>query len=558
MTTSIDPTTTSAWSALSAHHKALTPNLREWFAADPARAEKFSFTADELHVDLSKNLITSETVELLLKLAEEVKLEQAREAMFSGEHINVTEDRAVLHTALRRPEGYSPALTVDGQDVDADVHAVLKKIYAFAERVRNGEWTGITGKRIETVVNIGIGGSDLGPVMVYEALKPYADAGITARFISNIDPTDVAEKVSDLDPETTLFIVASKTFGTLETLTNARVAREWLISSLREAGALEGKDASEAVAKHFVAVSTALDKVAAFGIDPENAFGFWDWVGGRYSVDSAIGTSLAIVFGPKVFAEFLAGFHAMDEHFRTAPLAQNVPVLMGLLNIWNVNFLGAETHAVLPYDQYLHRFPAYLQQLTMESNGKSVRADGSFVNYATGEVFWGEPGTNGQHAFYQLIHQGTRLIPADFLAFANPVHPTKDGEQDVHELFLANFFAQSQALAFGKTEEEVRAEGTAEHVVNARIFSGNRPSTSIMAPRLTPRVLGSLIALYEHITFVQGVVWGIDSFDQWGVELGKKLALDLVPAIEGDREVLARQDSSTASLIDYYLKNRTK
>ena len=558
MTTSIDPTTTSAWSALSAHHKALTPNLREWFAADPARAEKFSFTADELHVDLSKNLITSETVELLLKLAEEVKLEQAREAMFSGEHINVTEDRAVLHTALRRPEGYTPALTVDGQDVDADVHAVLKKIYAFAERVRNGEWTGITGKRIETVVNIGIGGSDLGPVMVYEALKSYADAGITARFISNIDPTDVAEKVSDLDPETTLFIVASKTFGTLETLTNARVAREWLISSLREAGALEGKEASEAVAKHFVAVSTALDKVAAFGIDPENAFGFWDWVGGRYSVDSAIGTSLAIVLGPKVFAEFLAGFHAMDEHFRTAPFEKNVPVLMGLLNIWNVNFLGAETHAVLPYDQYLHRFPAYLQQLTMESNGKSVRADGSFVNYATGEVFWGEPGTNGQHAFYQLIHQGTRLIPADFLAFANPVHPTKDGEQDVHELFLANFFAQSQALAFGKTEEEVRAEGTAEHVVNARIFSGNRPSTSIMAPRLTPRVLGSLIALYEHITFVQGVVWGIDSFDQWGVELGKKLALDLVPAIEGDREVLARQDSSTASLIDYYLKNRTK
>ena len=558
MTTSIDPTTTSAWSALSAHHKALTPNLREWFAADPARAEKFSFTADELHVDLSKNLITSETVELLLKLAEEVKLEQAREAMFSGEHINVTEDRAVLHTALRRPEGYTPALTVDGQDVDADVHAVLKKIYAFADRVRNGEWTGVTGKRIETVVNIGIGGSDLGPVMVYEALKPYADAGITARFISNIDPTDVAEKVSGLDPETTLFIVASKTFGTLETLTNARVAREWLLSALAEAGALEGKEASEAVAKHFVAVSTALDKVAAFGIDPENAFGFWDWVGGRYSVDSAIGTSLAIVFGPKVFAEFLAGFHAMDEHFRTAPLAQNVPVLMGLLNIWNVNFLGAETHAVLPYDQYLHRFPAYLQQLTMESNGKSVRADGSFVTYDTGEVFWGEPGTNGQHAFYQLIHQGTRLIPADFLAFANPVHPTKDGEQDVHELFLANFFAQSQALAFGKTEEEVRAEGTAEHVVNARIFSGNRPSTSIMAPRLTPRVLGSLIALYEHITFVQGVVWGIDSFDQWGVELGKKLALDLVPAIEGDREVLERQDSSTASLIDYYLKNRTK
>ena len=551
-----NPTTTSAWSALTQHKASLTPNLRAWFEQDPSRAQKFSFDAADLHVDLSKNLITEETVQLLLKLAEEVNLAERRDAMFTGEHINVTEDRAVLHTALRRPKGYSPALVVDGQDVDSDVHAVLNKIYAFADRVRSGEWTGVSGKRIETVVNIGIGGSDLGPVMVYEALKPYADAGISARFISNIDPTDVAEKVSDLDPETTLFIVASKTFGTLETLTNARVARDWLLTALGEANALQGKTAEEAVAKHFIAVSTALDKVAAFGIDPENAFGFWDWVGGRYSVDSAIGTSLAIVFGSKVFEEFLAGFHAMDEHFRTAPFEKNVPVLMGLLNVWYVNFLGAETHAVLPYDQYLHRFPAYLQQLTMESNGKSVRADGSFVDYSTGEVFWGEPGTNGQHAFYQLIHQGTRLIPADFLAFANPAHPTKDGEQDVHELFLANFFAQTQALAFGKTEDEVRAEGTVEHVVNARIFSGNRPSTSIMASRLTPRVLGELIALYEHITFVQGIVWGIDSFDQWGVELGKKLALDLVPAIKGDREVLARQDSSTASLIDYYLKHR--
>ena len=551
-----NPTTTSAWSALTQHKASLTPNLRAWFEQDPSRAQKFSFDAADLHVDLSKNLITEETVQLLLKLAEEVNLAERRDAMFTGEHINVTEDRAVLHTALRRPKGYSPALVVDGQDVDSDVHAVLNKIYAFADRVRSGEWTGVSGKRIETVVNIGIGGSDLGPVMVYEALKPYADAGISARFISNIDPTDVAEKVSDLDPETTLFIVASKTFGTLETLTNARVARDWLLTALGEANALQGKTAEEAVAKHFIAVSTALDKVAAFGIDPENAFGFWDWVGGRYSVDSAIGTSLAIVFGPKVFEEFLAGFHAMDEHFRTTPFEKNVPVLMGLLNVWYVNFLGAETHAVLPYDQYLHRFPAYLQQLTMESNGKSVRADGSFVDYSTGEVFWGEPGTNGQHAFYQLIHQGTRLIPADFLAFANPAHPTKDGEQDVHELFLANFFAQTQALAFGKTEDEVRAEGTAEHVGNARIFSGNRPSTSIMASRLTPRVLGELIALYEHITFVQGIVWGIDSFDQWGVELGKKLALDLVPAIKGDREVLARQDSSTASLIDYYLKHR--
>lgn len=442
-----NPTTTSAWSALTQHKASLTPNLRAWFEQDPSRAQKFSFDAADLHVDLSKNLITEETVQLLLKLAEEVNLAERRDAMFTGEHINVTEDRAVLHTALRRPKGYSPALVVDGQDVDSDVHAVLNKIYAFADRVRSGEWTGVSGKRIETVVNIGIGGSDLGPVMVYEALKPYADAGISARFISNIDPTDVAEKVSDLDPETTLFIVASKTFGTLETLTNARVARDWLLTALGEANALQGKTAEEAVAKHFIAVSTALDKVAAFGIDPENAFGFWDWVGGRYSVDSAIGTSLAIVFGPKVFEEFLAGFHAMDEHFRTAPFEKNVPVLMGLLNVWYVNFLGAETHAVLPYDQYLHRFPAYLQQLTMESNGKSVRADGSFVDYSTGEVFWGEPGTNGQHAFYQLIHQGTRLIPADFLAFANPAHPTKDGEQDVHELFLANFFAQTQALA---------------------------------------------------------------------------------------------------------------
>lgn len=386
-----NPTTTSAWSALTQHKASLTPNLRAWFEQDPSRAQKLSFDAADLHVDLSKNLVTEETVQLLLKLAEEVNLAERRDAMFTGEHVNVTEDRAVLHTALRRPKGYSPALVVDGQDVDSDVHAVLNKIYAFADRVRSGEWTGVSGKRIETVVNIGIGGSDLGPVMVYEALKPYADAGISARFISNIDPTDVAEKVSDLNPETTLFIVASKTFGTLETLTNARVARDWLLTALGEANALQGKTAEEAVAKHFIAVSTALDKVAAFGIDPENAFGFWDWVGGRYSVDSAIGTSLAIVFGPKVFEEFLAGFHAMDEHFRTAPFEKNVPVLMGLLNVWYVNFLGAETHAVLPYDQYLHRFPAYLQQLTMESNGKSVRADGSFVDYSTGEVFWASP-----------------------------------------------------------------------------------------------------------------------------------------------------------------------
>jgi len=401
-----------------------------------------------------------------------------------------------------------------------------------------------------------------GAMMVYAALnvialKTFAQDGLTARFISNIDPTDAAETVADLDPETTLFIVASKTFGTLETLTNARVCRTWLLDRLKESGAHEGSD-NEAVAKHFVAVSTALDKVEAFGIDPENAFGFWNWVGGRYSVDSAIGTSLAIVLGPDAFEEFLAGFHAMDEHFRTAPAEKNLPILMGLLNVWYVNFFDASSHAVLPYDQHLHRFPAYLQQLTMESNGKSVRWDGTPVTTQTGEIFWGEPGTNGQHAFYQLIHQGTRVIPADFIAFANPSHPVKDGDTDVHELFLANFFAQTKALAFGKTADEVRAEGTDEAVVPARVFSGNRPTTSIMAPELTPSVLGQLIALYEHITFVQGTIWGIDSFDQWGVELGKQLAKDLAPAVGGDTAALDQEDSSTKGLISYYLDRRTR
>ena len=551
-----DITQTPAWQALEEHHRDLTPDLRGWFAADPERAEKLTVTAGDLYADLSKNLITEQTRDLLLQLARTADVEGRREAMFSGEHINVTEDRAVLHTALRRPEGSSPALEVDGQNVDEDVHAVLARIYDFADRVRSGEWTGISGKRIETVVNIGIGGSDLGPVMVYEALKPLAQEGLSARFISNIDPTDAAETVADLDPETTLFIVASKTFGTLETLTNARVCRTWLLERLRESGALDGQDDAAAVAKHFVAVSTALDKVEAFGIDPANAFGFWSWVGGRYSVDSAIGTILAVVLGPDVFEELLAGFHTMDEHFRTAAPEANLPLLMGLINVWYVNFCGADSHAVLPYDQHLHRFPAYLQQLTMESNGKSVRWDGSPVTTETGEIFWGEPGTNGQHAFYQLIHQGTRLIPADFLAFAEPAHPTRDGDADVHEVFLANFFAQTKALAFGKTAEEVRAEGTEESVVSARVFSGNRPTTSIMAPKLTPSVLGQLIALYEHITFVEGTIWGIDSFDQWGVELGKQLAQQLTPAVAGDREVLAEQDASTRGLIDYYLNHR--
>ena len=551
----VDPTTTEAWQRLEEHDGMLDKGLREAFAEDPDRAKKLSFEAADLFVDLSKNLVSEETVGLLLDLANETGVCKRRDEMFAGAHINTTEDRAVLHTALRRPKGASPALDVDGQNVDADVREVLERIYEFANKVRSGEWTGGTGKKIETVINVGIGGSDLGPVMVYEALRPLADAGIEARFISNIDPTDVGETTRDLDPETTLVIVASKTFTTLETITNAKLVRAWLLDGLHAAGVAESQDA-EAVAKHFVAVSTALDKVEEFGIDPANAFGFWSWVGGRYSVDSAIGTILAVVFGPEAFEEFLGGFHAMDEHFRTAAPAKNVPLLMGLVNVWNVNFLGAETHAVLPYSQFLHRFPAYLQQLTMESNGKSVRYDGSAVTAETGEILWGEPGTNGQHAFYQLIHQGTRLIPADFIAFANPTYALKDGDTDVHELFLANFFAQTKALAFGKTAEEVEAEGTTGALVPARVFSGDRPTTSIMARRLAPSGLGQLVALYEHITFVQGAVWGINSFDQWGVELGKQLAKQLTSAVAGDESVLAEQDSSTRQLIEYYRAHR--
>ena len=556
MSEPVDPTTTPAWARLTALYESLQPDLRGWFAADPSRAKSFTFTAGDLYVDLSKNLINADILSALVDLADQVGLVERRDAMLSGEHINVTEDRAVLHTALRTPEGSS--LVVDGTDVIPEVHKVLAKVYAFADKVRSGEWVGVTGKPMTTVVNIGIGGSDLGPVMVYEALQPYVKPGLQARFVSNIDPTDVAEKTKDLDPESTLFIVASKTFTTLETLTNARLARSWLLDSLRESGAIEaGEDAANAaVAKHFVAVSTALDKVAAFGIDPENAFGFWDWVGGRYSVDSAIGTSVAVAIGPANFADFLAGFHAIDRHFAETEVASNVPALMGLLNVWYVNFFKARSHAVLPYAQFLHRFAAYLQQLTMESNGKGVRYDGSPVTTETGEVFWGEPGTNGQHAFYQLIHQGTQLIPADFIAVANPAHPLVDGDNDVHELFLANFFAQTAALAFGKTADEVRAEGTPEAIVPARVFVGNRPTTSIMAPALTPSVVGQLIALYEHITFTQGVVWGIDSFDQWGVELGKQLALQVTPAVGGDEEALAKQDSSTQALITYYQAQR--
>lgn len=557
----VDATQTPAWAALQKHYNDLQAegiSLKKWFAEEPERVEQLSFDAGDLHFDLSKNLIKPETLKLFADLAKDVKLDERVKAMVSGVHINNTEDRAVLHTALRRPEEDEGKLIVDGQDVVKDVRETLERIYAFAEKVRSGEWKGVTGKKITTVVNIGIGGSDLGPNMAYEALKPYADAGISARYISNIDPNDLAEKTRGLDPETTLFIIVSKTFTTLETLTNAREAKTWLLEGLKASGAIDGSDEknAEAIRKHFVAVSTALDKVEAFGIDPSNAFGFWNWVGGRYSVDSAVGTSLAVVFGPARFEEFLHGFHEIDEYFVNTPVEKNVVALMGLLNVWYRNFFHTAAHAVLPYDQYLHRFPAYLQQLTMESNGKSVRWDGTPVTTQTGEIFWGEPGTNGQHAFYQLIHQGTQLIPADFIAFVNTPNPVKDGDQDVHELFLGNYLAQTKALAFGKTADEVRAEGTPEAIVPARVFAGNKPTTSILGVALTPFALGELIALYEHITLVEGTVWGLDSYDQWGVELGKQLAKQITPAISKDDDALAAQDASTQALIKFYRENR--
>ena len=557
----VDATTTQAWKALDEHLSALRAegiNLKQWFADDANRVDALSFDAGDLHFDFSKNLIKPQTLALFADLAKQVKLDERINQQYTGVHINNTEDRAVLHTALRRPASDEGKYIVDGQDVVKDVRETLDRIYAFANRVRSGEWTGVSGKKIETVVNIGIGGSDLGPVMVYEALKSYADAGISARYVSNIDPNDLAEKTKGLDPETTLFIVVSKTFTTLETLTNARCARTWLLDALQANGAIDGSEAArkDAVAKHFVAVSTNLEKVAEFGIDPNNAFGFWNWVGGRYSVDSAVGTSLAVVFGPERFEEFLQGFHAIDEYFATTPFEKNAVVIMGMLNVWYRNFFKVASHAVLPYDQYLHRFPAYLQQLTMESNGKSVRWDGTPVTTDTGEIFWGEPGTNGQHAFYQLIHQGTQLIPADFIAFVNTPNPTKDGDQDVHELFLGNYLAQTKALAFGKTADEVRAEGTPEEIVPARVFEGNRPTTSILGDALTPFSLGELIALYEHVTLVEGTVWGVDSYDQWGVELGKQLAKQITPAISQDDDALAAQDASTQSLIQFYRAHR--
>ncbi|EEP70110.1 glucose-6-phosphate isomerase [Micromonospora sp. ATCC 39149] len=536
-------TTTDEWRALAAHAEKLRDaHLRDLFAADPDRGERLAGELADLHVDYSKNLVTDETLALLAALAGRARLTDRIAAMFSGAHINTTEDRAVLHTALRKPA--DATLTVDGRDVVADVHAVLDRMAAFAERVRSGEWVGHTGERIRTVVNIGIGGSDLGPVMAYEALRAYRDAGIVCRFVSNIDPTDIAEATADLDPASTLFVVVSKTFSTQETLANARQARDWLLAGL-------GGDAS-AVARHFVAVSTNEQRVRDFGIDPANMFGFWDWVGGRYSLPSAVGLSVMLAVGPARFRELLAGYHAVDEHFRTTPVERNVPALLGLLNVWYTNFLGAQTHAVLPYSQYLHRFPAYLQQLTMESNGKSVTLDGTRVSYDTGEIFWGEPGTNGQHAFYQLIHQGTRLVPADFIGFSRPTHDLGD----MHDLFMSNFFAQTAALAFGRTREQVEAEGTPAELAEHKVMPGNHPTTSIVAAELTPAVLGQLIALYEHIVFTEGAIWDINPFDQWGVELGKVMANQLAPLLTGDEADLSGLDSSTRALIARYRAQR--
>ncbi|MHA6781590.1 glucose-6-phosphate isomerase [Pseudonocardia saturnea] len=544
----VDIAATPEWAALTEHHSAVARlHLRELFDADPQRAAALTATGADLVLDYSKNRITTDTLPLLVALAERAGLPERTTAMFAGEHINTSEDRAVLHTALRSPR--ATALAVDGQDVVDDVHSVLDRMGEFTDAVRSGAWTGHTGERIRAVVNIGIGGSDLGPVMAYEALRAYADRSIEMRFVSNIDPTDVAEATRDLDPASTLFVVSSKTFTTLETLTNARVARAWLLAGL----GLDDREAGAAVAKHFVAVSTNAAEAGAFGIDQANMFGFWDWVGGRYSLDSAIGLSLMVAIGKEQFAEFLAGMHAMDRHFRDTPLAQNLPVIAGLLNIWYVNFFGSETHAVLPYSQYLHRLPAYLQQLTMESNGKSVRGDGTPVTTATGEIFWGEPGTNGQHAFYQLIHQGTRLIPCDFIGFAEPNHTFPvDDETDMHDLFMSNLFAQTSALAFGKTTEEIAAEGTPADVVPHKVMPGNRPSSTILARKLTPSVLGQLIAFYEHVTFVEGTIWGIDSFDQWGVELGKVLAKQLGPTLTEPSPDLSVLDPSTAALVTRY------
>ncbi len=542
-----DVTTSAEWRRLGEQYDRVRDRpLRDLFAEDPDRAERMTAVAGDLVLDYSKHRVTEETLDALLAVARRAGVEERREEMFAGEHINTTEDRAVLHVALRMPRG--ERLVVDGHDVVADVHAVLDRMAAVADRLRSGEWTGQTGKAIRNVVNIGIGGSDLGPAMAFEALRDAVDVGIECRFVSNIDPVDLFAKTHDLDPSETLFVVSSKTFTTLETLTNATAARQWLLDGL---GCGE-----EAVAKHFVAVSTNRDGVTAFGIDPENMFGFWDWVGGRYSFDSAIGFSLMVAIGPEAFAEMLDGFHTIDRHFATAPLESNLPVLQGMLNVWYGDFFDAETHAVLPYSQRLARFPAYLQQLTMESNGKSVRRDGTAVSASTGEIFWGEPGTNGQHAFYQLLHQGTRLVPVDFIGFAESTH--ENGVQQ--DLLMSNCFAQAKVLAFGRDAAEVAADGTPPPLVPHKVMAGNHPSSTILAPRLTPSVLGQLVALYEHTVFTEGVVWGIDSFDQWGVELGKAMANQLAPLLSGgEAPDLSGQDGSTASLVRRYrsLRGRT-
>ena len=527
-----------SWQALRRHYDEISgQHLRELFAADPGRGERMCAEAAGLYLDYSKNRITDETMRLLVALAGESGVAERRDAMFRGEHINVSEDRAVLHVALRMPR--TASLIVDGVDVVQQVHEVLGRMAGFASRVRSGQWKGHTGKPIGCVVNVGIGGSDLGPVMAYEALRHYTTRDITFRFVSNVDSTDFAEATRDLDPEQTLFIISSKTFGTLETLTNAASARDWIVSAL---------GAEEAVAKHFVAVSTNAERVTKFGIDTANMFGFWDWVGGRYSMDSAIGLSSMIALGPEGFYEMLAGFHEMDEHFRTAPLEQNLPVLMGLLAVWYRDFFGLQSYGVMPYEQYLKRFPAYLQQLTMESNGKHVTLTGEHVGYDTGAVFWGEPGTNGQHSFYQLIHQGTTIIPVDLIGFGKTLNPIRDH----HDILSSNVFAQAQGLAFGKTEEEVRAEGTPEHVVPHRVMEGNRPSNVLLAEILTPRILGALVALYEHSVFTQGTIWDVDSFDQWGVELGKVLAVKIIPELTSAQEPALDHDSSTNALIRRY------
>jgi glucose-6-phosphate isomerase len=532
-----------AWKALERHHAEIgNRQLRELFDADPGRGERLTAEGEGIYLDYSKNRVTDETMRLLVDLAEESAVPQRRDAMFAGEHINVSEDRAVLHLALRMPAGTT--LIVDGEDVVVQVHEVLGRMRAFADKIRSGEWKGYTGKPIRNVINVGIGGSDLGPVMAYEALRFYSDRELTFRFVSNVDSTDFVEATRDLRADETLFIIASKTFGTLETLTNATSARDWVIEQLGD---------ERAVARHFVAVSTNAERVAAFGIDTDNMFGFWDWVGGRYSMESAIGLSTMIAIGPDNFDQLLAGSHAMDEHFRTAPLAQNLPVLLGLLCVWYGDFFDAQTVGVMPYCQYLKRFPAYLQQLTMESNGKSVTLSGRPVDYQTGAVFWGEPGTNGQHSFYQLLHQGTKLVPVDLIGFAKSLNPLGDH----HDILSSNVFAQAQALAFGKTPEEVRAEGTPEHVVPHRVMPGNRPSNVLLAEVLTPRLLGSLITLYEHSVITQGAIWEIDSFDQWGVELGKALANQIAPELEAKQEPDLRHDSSTNALIRRYRSLKT-